>query len=150
ARITRSAPRPSVRAFTSATTSVCRGSHDSEAPHFRESSSRVGMVSVARTVAPFRFTSIVNISPMGPWPTTTTTSSGSGAHCSTAFTHVLTGPTKAARSNETPDGIFPTPRRTIQSITRTYWEKPPPAGSYPAVIPTFLYVGHWAYTFFRQ
>ena len=36
------------------------------------------------------------------------------------------------------------PRSTIQSITRTYWEKPPPAGSKPAVTPTFLYTGHCA------
>ena len=52
---------------------------------------------------------------------------------------VFTGSMNDACSNETPSGIRTTPPRlTIQSITRTYSENPPPLGSYPAVTPTFL------------
>ena len=63
---------------------------------------------------------------------------GCGRHWVTAFRQVLSGSTSVARSKETPSGIFSTPRSTIQSITRTYCANPPPAGSKPAVIPTFL------------
>ncbi len=63
------------------------------------------MVSVAATCAPVRCTSMVNIRPIGPCPMTTTTSSGCGSHCTTAFRQVLSGSTRVARSNETPSGI---------------------------------------------
>ena len=53
-------------------------------------------------------------------------------------------------SNPTPSGTLSTPSRTIQSITRTYSEKPPPAGSNPAVMPTFMYAGHCAYSLRSQ
>ncbi len=124
---------------------LARGSHANSAPHRAASSRRVSMVSVAATRAPVRCVSIVNISPIGPCPSTTTKSSGCGSHCTTAFRQVFSGSTSVARSNETSSGIRSTPASTIQSITRTYWAKPPPAGSNPAVIPTFLYTGHCAY-----
>ncbi len=47
------------------------------------------MPSVATMVAPERFTSMVNSSPMGPWPRITTTSSAWGSSCTTPFRQVF-------------------------------------------------------------
>ena len=68
-------------------------------------------------------------------------SSGCGSACTTALRQVFSGSTSVARSKEMPSGIFSTPRSTIQSITRTYCAKPPPAGSNPAVMPQSHYAG---------
>ena len=76
--------------------------------------------------------------PIGPWPITSTVSSASILRFRTALKHVFTGSTNAACSNGTSSGIFTSPRRTIQSITRTYSANPPPEGSKPAVQPTRL------------
>src|ERR1035437_4113995 len=129
ATITKSAPRPPVRRLTSEATSVVLGSQVNSAPHLAATRNRSPIVSVAATRAPLRFTSMVNISPIGPCPKTITKSSGCGSHCTTAFRHVFSGSTRVARSKETPSGILSTPRSTIQSITRTYCANPPPAGS---------------------
>ena len=71
-----------------------RGSNAAAAPSRIASSRRKGIVSVASIVAPERFTSMVNIRPMGPCPRITTTSSGCGSSCTTPFRHVFTGSTK--------------------------------------------------------
>ncbi len=95
----------------------------------RAKSRRRAIMSVATIVAPVRLASMVNISPIGPWPRIATSSPGLSSICFTALRQVLMGSTKQARSKGTPSGIRTTPRRTIQSITRTYSENPPPAGS---------------------
>ena len=73
-----SAPRPSVSSFSFAETSSLRGSSANAAPHCLDNSSRDGIVSVATMVHPRSFSSMVNIRPIGPWPCTSTTSSGCG------------------------------------------------------------------------
>jgi hypothetical protein len=79
----------------------------------------------------------VNIRPIGPCPATRTLSPGNSARRFTAFNTVLTGSSIAPSSNEFFAGIFTTPGST-KGITRTYSEKPPPAGSNPAVMPVRL------------
>ena len=63
---------------------------------------------------------------------------------------MLTGSTKLASSGSTPWGTGIVPRSTIQSKALTYWAKPPPEGSKPAVVPLRLYTSHWAYTRLSQ
>ncbi len=103
-------------------------------------SRRRAIVSVATTRAPVRRTSMVNISPIGPWPRmTSTVRPAAGRICTTAFRQVLTGSTKLARSNGTPVGNLlhaalrqssPSPGRTARSRRRRVRN--------PAVTPTFL------------
>ena len=87
-----------------------------------------------------RRASAASITPMGPWPMTSTVSSGGqiqqlhglqdGIHRlhkgRLLKRHAVGNPHHAADW------------ATIQSITRMYSAKPPPEGSKPAVAPTFL------------
>ncbi len=91
--------------LTSAATSTLRGSQANSAPQRADSSSRAVDRIRCHQRAPVRFTSMVNISPIGPCPRITTKSSGCGSHCTTAFRQVFSGSTRVARSNEMPSGI---------------------------------------------
>ena len=88
--------------------------------------------------------------PIGPCPITSTVSSAFSPSNRIALKQVFTGSMNAACSNGMSAGILIKPSRTIQSITRMYSANPPPAASNPAVVPTFLYVSHWANVPFRQ
>ncbi len=57
------------------------------------------------TRAPVRWASTACMSPIGPWPITSTVSSGAEIQRFTPFRTVFTGSTKAACSKGTPSGI---------------------------------------------
>src|SRR5437667_1162803 len=99
ARMTRSAPRPSVSDRTMAPTSSARGSSACSTPQRRDNSRRLEIMSVAMTLAPVRRTSMLMRSPIGPCPSTRATSPPVGAHCTTLFKHVVTVATNESRSN---------------------------------------------------
>ena len=88
-----SAPRPSVSARSFAGHRSCGDRGRKSRRIAFDSSRREGIVSVATMVHPRSFSSMVKMRPIGPWPCTSTTSSGCGSHCSTAFKQVLTGST---------------------------------------------------------
>ena len=97
------------------------------------------MVSVATIRAPVRATIMVKIRPIGPWPRISDHIVGLRIDLFDALEAGVHRLDEAGlTSKDTPSGIFSTPCSTIQSMTRTYCENPPPAGSYPAVTPTFL------------
>ena len=75
---------------------------------------------------------------MGPNPITTTVSPVATRAFSTALMQVFTGSMNEASSKLISSGMASIPRSAIQGIARTYWAKPPPLGSNPAVSPTFL------------
>ena len=129
ARITASAPRPSVSDLIICTVSELDASIFSFRPKALDIVSLCGNKSEVITRAPRRRANTARMMPIGPWPITRTVSPALSPSVSIPFRQVLTGSIKDACSKETPSGMRTTPFGTIQSITRTYSEKPPPLAS---------------------
>ena len=138
AKITASAPRPSVSSRTRCTTSVREASIQLSSPKLLPILSLSGYKSEVIKLAPARRANTLSMMPIGPCPMASTVSPACNRKASIPFMQVFTGSTKQACSKETPSGIRTVPRSTIQSSTRTYSANPPPEGSNPAVQPTFL------------
>ncbi len=115
-----STPMPSVRALTFACKSGSRASKAASAPTALAFSTREGRRSVAIAFAPKYFTSIMNISPIGPAPVTKIVWPGLICAFFTAFRQQFVGSTKLACSKLTPSGMgINPPLRTIWPGTLT-------------------------------